>query len=156
MITLDHYINICRSSALPVLDQDLFMDIICYAILFCFHVMQLCVQDIQKLQPNRDERWKRNEFKFWQHSLKKDLIQKWVCLARYCLRNKPIRARAAQHSCYPNNLTQTQCVHQVYMDFGVGGREEHLVATWDLSAAGCFLYIMTADMAVPSEITVSM
>ncbi len=156
MITLEHYINICRSSALPVLDQDIFMDIICYAILFCFHVMQLCVQDIHKLQNNKDERWKRNEFKFWQHSLKKDLIQKWVCLARYCLRNKPIRARAAQHGCCPNNLTHTQCVHQVYMDFGVGGREEHLVATWDLSAAGCFLYTMTADMAVPSEITVSM
>jgi len=36
----------------------------------------------------------------------------------------------------------------------VGGREEHLEATWDLSAAGCFLYIMTADMALPNEITV--
>lgn len=69
---------------------------------------------------------------------------------------KPICAEATQHGCCPNNLTYTQCVHQVYLDFRVGGREEHLVATWDLSAAGCFLYIMTADMAMPSEITVSM
>lgn len=83
------------------------------------------------------------------------MIQKWVCLAQYGLRNKPICAGAAQHGCCPNNLTHTQCVHQVYLDLGVGGREEHLVATWDLSAAG-FLHIMTADMAVPSEITVSM
>lgn len=84
------------------------------------------------------------------------VIQMWVCLAQYGLRNKPIRAGAAQHGCCPNNLTYTQYVHQVYLDFRVGGREEHLVATWDLSAAGCFLYIMTADIAMSSEINVSM
>lgn len=78
----------------------------------------------------------------------------WVCLVQYGLRNIHIHAGAAQHGCCPNNLTHTQCVHQVYLDFRVGGREEHLEATWDLSAAGCFLYIMTADTALPSEITV--
>lgn len=82
------------------------------------------------------------------------MIQMWVCLAQYGLRNIHIRAGAAQHGSCPNNLTHTQCVHQVYLDFRVGGRGEHLEATWDLSAAGCFLYIMTADTVLPSEIAV--